>query len=84
MKSFNIMGVHWEKLKNFSSLKKFTSVHWKTRFLGGLIKKQYTGEIASKRELWQFADLIGKGLGEKEGEVEGWYFNAHYKVCPYS
>ena len=53
-------------LKNFNIL----GVHWKILLLRGVTKNQYRGEDCLKRGgLWQFADLMGGGIGKEEGGV---------------
>ena len=71
MKSFNVMGVHWE-------IQFLGGIHENLT---------YIGESHKKGELRQFADLkVEGGLCKKEGVVVlrvGWYPNAHYELTTF-
>ena len=60
-------------------------VDWKIWLLGGFIKTNIEGGLSKKGGLGQFANLMGKGGGKKEGGgvfEGGWYPNAHFEL-PY-
>ena len=72
-------------MKNFNVF----GVHWKIRFLGGLMKNQYRGGNCLKRgggawTVCRFRGSGGVGKKEEDGVFEGgWYPNAHYVVLPF-